>query len=247
MIRLEFAISAPPRKLSEVTAILIRRTFLRVMLLLSVGAGVAKADDASYPERPAPARLEKSGFLIAPAEPGISAEFKEEHAGEHLSGDYRLYIDADGRVRRAEVVRSIPGCDQWVIKQLTNVHHMGAVHEAMRFVHHVELTFSVPLTAAPAGQPPKYRAVPPLLLTTSLINYEEPKMPPAVAANAPQHGRYMLYVEFDGHVSRVDVVESIPGGDPAVIEAIKKWKYKPQPELVRFIIDYATSKSPSRR
>lgn len=98
------------------------------------------------------------------------------------------------------------------------------------------LTFSAPLEKS-AGGPPKYRAVSPMVMEPLAISTPGPKLPPSALQGGPKRGRYMLYVEPDGRVSRVDVIQSIAGGDQAVIEGVKAWKYKPQPERVRFVID----------
>ena len=42
-------------------------------------------------------------------------------------------------------------------------------------------------------------------------------------------------VNNDGRVYQVNVLQSIPGGDDAVVGAIKQWTYKPQPVSVCFV------------
>ncbi len=59
------------------------------------------------------------------------------------------------------------------------------------------------------------------------------------------HGAYAVYVERDGRVSHVDVAIHMPGGDEAVIAAIKTWTFKPQPAPMRSLITLIFTQPPA--
>ena len=94
-----------------------------------------------------------------------------------------------------------------------------------------------------AGTPRKYRAVQPQALDGQLVYSPNPHLPDAAKARdgGLVHGQYMIYVDLDGSVPRVDVVQSIPNGDAAIIATLLTWKAKPQRERIRFIRHWAFS------
>lgn len=96
---------------------------------------------------------------------------------------------------------------------------------------------------ADAGKPVKYRAVQPQALDGQLVYAPNPHLADAAK---PRHGgrvdgSYMIYVDLDGSVPRVDVVQSIPNGDAAIVATLLTWKVKPQRERIRFIRHWAFS------
>jgi hypothetical protein len=71
------------------------------------------------------------------------------------------------------------------------------------------------------------------------------KLPDAVTAR--EKGRKiawtaMVYVEPDGTISRVDVVNPLPGADETIVEAVRGWRFEPQPDrrrtLFTFMFDF---------
>jgi hypothetical protein len=103
------------------------------------------------------------------------------------------------------------------------------------------LTLAAALTpraahAADAPPPGAYKAVRPAQLDRDAISRELPRLPSVLRSNAEVTGAYMVYIERDGHVGRVDVIESIPGGDDAVRATLRRWTFKPQPVPVRSVV-----------
>jgi hypothetical protein len=95
--------------------------------------------------------------------------------------------------------------------------------------------FAAPALAA--GAPPSgYKAVSPGHLDATAVQRDLPQLPSVLRGDKDFVGSYMVYVEKDGHVSRADVLESIPGGDAAVRSTILKWTFKPQPTPIRSVV-----------
>lgn len=47
-----------------------------------------------------------------------------------------------------------------------------------------------------------------------------------------------ICIDRSGKVSRVDVLQGIPGADPSIVETLRSWRHKPQPTPVCFLIRY---------
>ncbi|HWE31650.1 MAG TPA: hypothetical protein VHB97_26800, partial [Polyangia bacterium] len=92
----------------------------------------------------------------------------------------------------------------------------------------------------PLDAPPKlfFKNVSAGLMGAALKTQRKPTLPDDVRHRATTRelaGSYVIGVDLDGHVSRIDVVESIPGGDSAVVATLLKWQFPPQTERVRFL------------
>lgn len=61
----------------------------------------------------------------------------------------------------------------------------------------------------------------------------DPHLPDNVAAALKGKGDTVfsakLCVNREGRISRIDILQSIPGGDETIVKAIRQWRYKPQP------------------
>jgi hypothetical protein len=91
----------------------------------------------------------------------------------------------------------------------------------------VELNF---IAAATSG----YRAVPPTAMDGQRLTGATPHLPSAVhSADKTIVGIYLLYIELDGSVSRVEVNRSVPGADDAIVATLRAWRFRPQPERLR--------------
>jgi hypothetical protein len=96
------------------------------------------------------------------------------------------------------------------------------------------------LRVVPLDAPPKlfFKNVSPASMGADLKAQRKPKLPDDVrhrATTSELAGSYVVGVDLDGHVSRIDVVESIPGGDSAIVATLLKWQFPPQQERVRFL------------
>jgi hypothetical protein len=79
-----------------------------------------------------------------------------------------------------------------------------------------------------------FKAVPPMVLDREGLAHETPHLPNAHESDIA--GAYMLFVDRKGQVVRVDVVESIAGGDDAVMATLRRWTFKPQPVPIRSLV-----------
>jgi protein TonB len=94
----------------------------------------------------------------------------------------------------------------------------------------------VPTVSAPAPRP---RNVSPHQLDTEKIAGADPHLPEFVknARRGMADTRFVarLCVDRGGSVSRVDVLQGIPGADEPIIRTLRGWQYKPQPVPVCFV------------
>lgn len=91
--------------------------------------------------------------------------------------------------------------------------------------------------AAPATPaPPKAKNVPPFQFDQAKISGDNPHLPDAVKARYAKAGKavgiYKICVDSKGDVSSFQTVQSIPGGDEAVMATVRTWKFKPQVEPI---------------
>ena len=107
------------------------------------------------------------------------------------------------------------------------------------------------LRVVPLDAPPKlfFKNVSPASMGAELKAQPAPKLPDGVrhrATTSQLSGTYVIGVDLDGHVSRIDVVESIPGGDSAIVATLLQWHFQPQTERIRFLEHFVfkTSGSP---
>jgi hypothetical protein len=163
------------------------------------------------------------------------------------TGDYDLYVDADGKPVTVDVIRSIPGCDQFVARNLLAGRQSSRPIHA--FVTHYAVTLSFESSAT------KARNVPPHMLDTEAIAREAPHLPDSVLMKHPGGGeitvQYYVTVGTDGNVSAVDPVAPDPEVDPGIIATLKRWRFKTQAipirSMMRFVFTIPPRKWPSRR
>jgi hypothetical protein len=160
----------------------------------------------------------------------FSAAAKERYAGQRVSGRYRLHLDAEGRVTNVDAVEPIDDADEGVRLTLRRYKFRPPGQATVTFIMPVELNF---IAAAPTG----YRALPPTALDGQKLSGATPRLPATVHASGkkPLIGAYLLYIERDGSVSRVEVQRAIAGADDAIVATLLGWKFRPQPERVRVI------------
>jgi hypothetical protein len=184
-------------------------------------AGVAVAQDLPQ------VRLQNISVYANDAR--FSRAAKERYAGQRVHGQYRLHLDAQGRVREVDAVESIEEADDGVRATLQRYKFKPPGQPSVTFIMPVELNF---IAAEPTG----YHAVPPTAIAGQRVSGAAPVLPAAVRqANAGKSltGAYLLYIELDGTVSRVEVARSIAGADEAIVATLHDWKFKPQPERLR--------------
>jgi hypothetical protein len=170
------------------------------------------------------------------------------------TGDYDVYVDRDGIATNVDVIRSIPGCDEYIARNLLAGRQISKPRDA--YIHH----FTIELRFEPGdktGQKPKN--VPPHMFDSEVIEREIPHLPDAVLATVgekhPGGGEitvaYYVTVGTDGHVTAVDPMTPNPDVDPSVIATLKRWRFKPQPipirTMLRFNFVIPARRWPSRR
>jgi hypothetical protein len=208
---------------------------------------VPPLDATQYRELPRDESAAALSLAIETAAPALSPAWRERYAGQHPRGGYEVFVEPDGTVGGVAVLKSIPGCDDYVRDKLFGGTYPNDGHERVRFRQTVELIFpetpAAPTTEAigPATHEPKYKAVPLHVLDTAAIERPMPHLPDLVKIKnfgRTLVGTYLVSVDLDGHVARVDIVTSIPGGDDAIITTLKRWKFRPQPLPVRTIMRF---------
>jgi hypothetical protein len=93
-------------------------------------------------------------------------------------------------------------------------------------------TQAAPATAAPPK--PKYRNIPPYQFQQAKLSGDDPHLPDDVKLRYKGAGQvsniYKICVAPSGDVSSVHPMQSIPGGDEAIMATLRTWKFKPQAE-----------------
>jgi hypothetical protein len=179
---------------------------------------------------------------------------RRKNAGKRLEGRYMVFCSRDGSVVRVEPGQAIAGADAAVIA-LVKARHFPAVRP-VKFELPVALEFEAepappPVVATPPSPPPppppppvpavappsvskKYRAVPLTTLDAAAIDQALPDL--KVGSGQGGTGAYMVFVEPDGSVSRVDVVMPLPGLDGSIIARLRAWRFKKQQERLRSVV-----------
>jgi hypothetical protein len=191
---------------------------------------------------------------VARGDTAFPESLRQRNAGRRLEGRYIVYCSRDGSVVRVETVQSIAGADASVVAAL-KARHFPATRP-VKFELPVSLEFEAEAppppptptatatvtTAPPPTAPPppsgppskKYRAVPPAVLDSSAVDARLPDV--KVPEGKGGIGAYMVYVEPDGSVSRVDVLQSLPAVDGAITGKLRAWRFKRQAQAVRSVV-----------
>ena len=172
--------------------------------------------------------------LISPNDRLPPDDIKQRHAGKHLAGTYVVYVDLDGAVVHVGVKKSIPGVDEAMIERFEDMRFHGLPSRG-RFELPVDVVFAAAPVLQPRDAPPRYRAVPPDYLRDAALSTPAIGFAKLPAGDVQVRGAYLVYVDTDGHVPRVDVVASIPEVDEQVVAKLKEWTFKPQVEPVKFM------------
>lgn len=202
-----------------------RRTFLVAALLFGGCAATYERELTVYP----------NSSLFSDA-------VKQQYSGKRVHGKYRVGLNAEKRVQTFDTVQSIRDADEGVHQIFASSRFDLGVKTVML---EIDLNF-VPWPSA--NESPDYRPVAPGLLSGQLIERKPLQLPLAALAANPGKtvfGFYMIFVERDGSVSRVDVKQSIEGGDDALIDALKAWRFKPQPARLRTMVQLACAVPPT--
>lgn len=91
-----------------------------------------------------------------------------------------------------------------------------------------------------AAPPPRPRNVGPHLLDAQRIAGADPHLPAAIRQQRGSgDSRFMarLCVDERGAVSQVSILSGIPGADADIVQALRGWRYKPQPIPVCFVTE----------
>jgi hypothetical protein len=91
----------------------------------------------------------------------------------------------------------------------------------------------------PAMPPPRPRNIAPHLLDAQKIAGADPHLPDFVKNARRGLGdsafSARICVDQAGSVSRIDVLQGIPGADEAIVQALRGWRYRAQPIPVCFV------------
>jgi hypothetical protein len=84
---------------------------------------------------------------------------------------------------------------------------------------------------APMGLPPGAKVVPMVLIQKDKLSGADPHLPDKVKNEnvcKQLSGTYLVCLNKDGSVDRVDSIRSIPGADDQITDTVWRWRYKPQ-------------------
>jgi hypothetical protein len=191
------------------------------------------SDESLFPPMRSPYKSGRQE-LISPNDRLPPDEVKQRNAGKHLAGNYEVYVDLDGAVVHVGVKKSIPGVDEAMIERFEDMRFRGLERRG-RFELPVDVVFAAAPALPPRDAPPRYRAVPPDYLRDAALSTPPLGFAKLPAGDVQVRGAYLVYVDADGHVPRVDVVASIPEVDDQVVAKLKEWTFKPQVEPVKFM------------
>ncbi len=106
---------------------------------------------------------------------------------------------------------------------------------------------------AAGGTEPKPAPQPdPKVVRSTLIEKDRltevvPHLPDAVKrehCGKTLHSSYKLCVALNGTINSVSIIDPVPGANYAIIDALYRWKYKPQPVPVCFVQHFAHELAP---
>lgn len=161
------------------------------------------------------------------------------------SGDYDVYINGDGIATNVDVIRSIPGCDDYVARNLRAGRQTTRPSAAFVQRVTVDLRFE-----APERADAKPKNVPPHALDVWAIERETPHLPDAVLQKHAGGGEitvsYYVTVGRDGRVSAVDPLTPQPEIDAAVTATLKRWRFKPLEIPVRSMLRFVFTIPPKK-
>ncbi len=209
-------------------------------LLQAMTAHGDEIDRATYHDVPAKWQAITATAPVNRDDP-VSDETRERFAGQRPYGEYMVYYAADGAIDAVDVVKSIPGCDDFVVAWIRD-HEKGyrpPAHERMRRLARIEVSFPrldgsvvAPDKPKPVPAPPgtKPKNVPPHMFDTQLLAHELPHLPDAVKLKARGDlvGVYKICAGVDGKITQVTPMQSIAGADEAIMATLRSWQIKPQ-------------------
>jgi hypothetical protein len=227
---------------------------LALALLLLAATARADVDPAKYRELPGGAQRLVSSMTVRADDTAIDAAVRRRYAGQHPSGDYDLYINAEGTVDGVHVVRSLDGCDEFIAKHLVTAR--TTPKPPAPFVRHVTVELRFASAAAPPVAPAALRAknVPPAMFEQQLLAAPAPHLPDVVKKRARGElvGMYKICAATDGKIIEVAPLQSIAGADEAIMATLRTWQLKPQPmpicSISRFVfsVDHSGDRAAGR-
>jgi hypothetical protein len=99
-------------------------------------------------------------------------------------------------------------------------------------------TGTQPIASLPPRKPIN---VPPHQLDAQRIAGNDPHLPPRmIQDHVGEHFAFMarMCIDQSGRVMQIGVVRGIPGADEAIVDELRRWRYRPQPLPVCFIADF---------
>jgi hypothetical protein len=225
-------------------------------LSLALGALAPTRARAADEYREVPSPTPEEVIAVARGDAAWPEVLKQRNAGKRLEGKYIVYCARSGDVVRVEPEQAIAGADGPVVAYLKARHFPFT--RPVRFELWVSLEFEADKPAAPPPAPPappppppppptatappkKYRAVALPALEQDALDVAPPQL--KMGDRKGGSGAYMIFVEPDGTVSRVEVVQSVDGSDQAIMARLRSWRFKPQRERVRSVVRFSVSPS----
>ncbi len=145
-----------------------------------------------------------------------------------VSGSYKMCVDTNGDVAMVTAVQSIPDGDDAVMATLRTWKFKpqpdGAICSMQRFV------FKIGKSPPPEPRAASGRSGNDLVK----VSGDQPHLPEQLKLKlAHDHvrrvtGVYQICIGNDGHVSSIKPLQSIAGGDEAIMTTLQTWTFQPQ-------------------
>lgn len=95
--------------------------------------------------------------------------------------------------------------------------------------------------APPPPPPPPPKKVPPHVFEQAILSKVLPHLPDVVKiqrrGTGPATYRAVVCIDAGGAVTKVQTIQSIPGGDEVCIDALRQWRFKPQPLPICSVVE----------
>jgi len=184
------------------------------------------------------ARADELPERVAGDLPQLSDALKRRHAGEVAETRYRIYVDTDGAVRRVDVVRGFADADAEIVRALGTWRYTPRadrvrtdVRFTLAFARHSPEEINAAM-ADPPGQ--RARNLPPPDFRAQVVEEEPVIFPQNLVikyANRDLHVVARLCADAaTGRVNLVRILDGVPEAEGPVVEALKRWRVRPQPD-----------------
>jgi len=204
----------------------------------------------------APAPIFKKEKISTGDEPHLPSAYLTSGCGSSVNGSYKLCISPQGKINSVDVVQGIPDADADIMATLWRWRYKPQVIPVC-FVQNLQ--FQIDCHKSRNAQDPESKAgadgekgargdamldswkgetIPAAYLDGQKIQESDNPAPPApsfvqnMRCGSGVSGSYRICVGQTGEVSAVDIVMAASADDAPIVDALKRWRFRPQPAPV---------------